>query len=83
MHKKSAQSCDETIESPEIRRPLSGSIQDEELLLEENGVRDNGANATRTHESGKGGDDMDEKNEEIAHRSIVARSTKTRNCRAN
>ena len=73
MHEKNAQSCDETIESPEIRRPLSGSIQDQELLLEENGVRDHGANATRTHESGISGDDMDEKDDEITHFLIIAK----------
>jgi len=83
MHEESAQSCDETVGCLEPGRPLSGSIQDQELLLDENGLRDHGADAARAHKSGKGGDDMDEKNDEIAHRSIVARSANTRNCGAN
>ena len=73
MHKKSAQSCDETIESPEIRRPLSGSIQDQELLLEENGLGDYRTDATRAQESGISGDDMDEKEDEITHFLIIAK----------
>ena len=73
MHKKSAQSCDETIERPEIRRPLPGSIQDQELPLDENGLCDHGADATRTHESGISGDDMDEKDDEITHFLIIAK----------
>ena len=73
MHKKSAQSCDETIESPEIRRPLSGSIQDEQLLLEEYGLGDYGTDAARSQESGISGDDMDEKDDEITHFLIIAK----------
>jgi hypothetical protein len=83
MHEENAQSCGETIGWPESGRPLSGSIQDQELPLDENGFRDHGADAARAHKSGKGGDDMDEKNEEIAHHSTVAGSADTRNCAAN
>ena len=83
MHEESAQSCDETIGCPKLGRPLSGSIQYQELLLDENGRRDDGADAARTHKSGKGGNDMGKKNEEIAHPKLVARSAITRDCDAN
>ena len=54
-------------ECPEIGCPLPGTIEDQELLLDENGLGDNGTDAARTQESGKSSDDMDEKDDEIAH----------------
>ena len=58
-HEQGAQSCDETIRCPETRRPLSGTIQDQELLLDENGLGDHGTDPARTQESRKRNDDVD------------------------
>ncbi len=63
----------ETIGCPELRRPLSGSIQDQELLLDENGLRNHGADAAWTHESGQSSDGMDEEDDEIAHLLIITK----------
>jgi hypothetical protein len=41
------------------------------LLLDEYGLGDHRAEAARTQESGKSSDDMDEKDDEIAHLLIV------------
>jgi hypothetical protein len=78
-----AQSCDETIGCPETRRPLPGTIQDQELLLDENGLGDYGTDATRTQESGKRNDDVDEKDDQIAHLSIAARTANAGNWSEN
>ena len=41
------------------------------MLLDENCLGDNGTEAAQTQESGKSGDDVDEKDDEIAHLLII------------
>jgi hypothetical protein len=43
------------------------------LLFDENGLGYHGTDAARTQESGKGGDDMDEKDDEMAHLLVITR----------
>jgi hypothetical protein len=43
------------------------------LLLDENGLGDHRTEAARTQESGKSSDDMDEKDDEIAHLRIITK----------
>jgi hypothetical protein len=43
------------------------------LLLDENGLGDHRAEAARTQESGEGSDEMDEKDDEIAHLLIITK----------
>jgi hypothetical protein len=58
---------------PEIRCPLSGSIQDQKLLLDENGLCNYRTDAARAQESGTSSDDMDEKDDKIAHLFIITK----------
>jgi hypothetical protein len=51
-----------------------GPIEDQELLLDENGLSDDRTNATWTQESDERRDDMNEKDDEIAHLTILART---------
>jgi hypothetical protein len=44
------------------------------LLLEENGLSDDRTNAARTQEAGERSDDMNEKDDEIVHLTILART---------
>ena len=74
-----AQSCDETIGCLEIRGSLPGSIQDQELLLDENGLGDHGTEAARAKKPADRNDDMKEKHDEMAHHSIVARTANAGN----
>jgi hypothetical protein len=53
------------------------------LMLDENGLGDHRTDAAWTQESGKSSHDMDEKDDEIAHLSILARTAKPRNCVVN
>ena len=79
-HEQGADSCDETIGGPKIRRSLMGSIQDQQLMLEENGFRDHRTDAARAKEPGNCGEAMNEEHEEMAHRGIVARTANARKC---
>jgi hypothetical protein len=83
LHEHGAQSCDETIGCPETRRPLPGTIQDQELLLDENGFGDHGTDPARAQESRNRNDDMGEKDDQIAHLSIVARTGNARDWSEN
>jgi len=58
-------------------------MEDQELLLDENGLGDHRTEAARPPESGKSSHDMDEKDDEIAHLSILARTANPRNCAVN
>ena len=60
-----------------------GSIQDQQLMLEENGFRNHGTDAARAKEPANCSEGMNEKHEEMAHRSIVARTANAKNCRTN
>ena len=79
-HEQGADSCDETIGGPKIRRSLMGSIQDQQLMLEENGFRDHRTDAARAKEPGNCGEAMNDKHEEMAHCGIVARTANARKC---
>jgi photosystem II stability/assembly factor-like uncharacterized protein len=52
-------------------------------LLHENGLSDHRTDAARTPESGKSSEGMNEKDDELAHPSILARTANPRNCAAN
>jgi hypothetical protein len=53
---------------------IPGAIHapDQELVLEEKGLRNYGTDAARTEQAGQGSNEMDKKNDQIAHRRIVA-----------
>ena len=52
------------------RRP----IENQELLLDENGLGDERTDAARTQEAGERSDDMNKKDDEIAHLTILPRT---------
>jgi len=51
---------------------LPGAIHDQELLFQEKRLRDQGTDTTRSEQPGQRGDQVDNKNGQIAHRRIVA-----------
>ena len=59
---------------------MTRSIEDQELLLDENGFSDDRTDATWTQEPGERSDDMNEKDDEIAHLTILPRTAKLQNC---
>jgi hypothetical protein len=48
-------------------------------MLDEKGLSNYGTDAARNCQSGEGGDEMDEKDDEVAHSRIIARSEKPQN----
>ena len=59
------------------------SVSMDQLAARFHGLRDYGAAAAATCKSGDGGEEMDEKNHEIAHIRIAARNWKLAEFRAN
>src|SRR6516164_4451468 len=55
-----------------MRRSVPGAMHDQELVLEEERLRNYGTGATRSEQAGQGSDEVDEKNDQIAHHRIVA-----------
>jgi hypothetical protein len=53
-------------------RSFPGAIHDQELVLEEKRLRNEGTDPARTEQPSQDGDEMDEKNGKIAHQRIVA-----------
>jgi hypothetical protein len=47
-------------------------FRSQELVLEEKRLRNDGAGAARSEQAGQGRDEVDEKNDQIAHHRIVA-----------
>jgi hypothetical protein len=69
--KNSTQTGDEAIRNAEIWRSLMRTIQDQEMVLNQNGFRDNGTSAAWTRESANGDNDMEEEDKKIAHSGIL------------
>ncbi len=63
-----------------ILRVPGGRIPDDGLLATDNGLGDERTNPARTQESGERSDDMNEKDDEIAHLSILTRTAKLQEC---
>jgi hypothetical protein len=51
---------------------VAGSDSREELVFEKKRLRNDGTDAARTEQPSQDGDEMDEKNTQIAHRRMVA-----------
>ena len=71
---------DEAIDGREVGRPLPGAITDEQLVLEQQGLGGDGADATGAKELRKGDQQVDGKDEDFTHwanRTISAGPCKT------
>ena len=60
---------------------MPGAIQDQELVLEEKRLGNDGTSAARFEQASQGSDEVDEKNDQIAHQRIVAGRGIPRTCR--
>jgi hypothetical protein len=54
--------------------PFPGPIEDQQLLLEKQGFGDEGTSAARTSQSGDRRQQVQKKDRQVAHRTILARS---------
>jgi hypothetical protein len=56
-----------------MRCPLSGTIEDQQLMLDEHRLRNYGTNAARSGQSSKSNDEVNEKYDKITHLGIVSK----------
>jgi hypothetical protein len=66
-HEEHGQSDHKSVEAGQIRRALSGTIDDHELMLEQQRFCGDGASATRAEEFRDDDEQMDYQEEQIAH----------------
>jgi hypothetical protein len=67
----------------QIRRSLPGAIQDQELMLEQKRLGNDGTGTARSEQASQGSDEMDEKDDQIAHHRILAGREISTNCGRN
>ena len=67
-HEQRGQAEDEAIDGGEIGRPLPGAITDEQLVLEQQGLGGDGADAAGAKELREGDQQVDGKDEDLSHR---------------
>jgi hypothetical protein len=76
---QSAPTGDDAIREAEIGSALARAIEDQQLMFDEEGLSKYGTDAPRTGKSDEGCDEMDEKDDEIAHFRILAGTENSRN----
>jgi hypothetical protein len=79
-HEQRGQAEDEAIDGTEIGRPLPAAITDEQLVLEQQGLGGDGADAAGAKELREGDQQVDGKDEDFSHRAnrtITAGTCKT------
>ena len=67
-HEQRGQAEEEAIRRSEIGRPLPGAITDEQLVLEQQGLGGNGADAAGAEELREGDQQVNGKDEDFSHR---------------
>jgi len=67
-HEQRGHAEDEAIDGSEIGRPLPAAITDEQLVLEQQGLGGDGADAAGAKELRKGDQQVDGKDEDLSHR---------------
>ena len=82
-YQQSAPTGDEAIREPETGSALARAIKDQQLMFDEDGFGNYGADAAATCKSGDGGEKMDEKDHEIAHFRILTTKRKLAEFRAS
>ena len=79
-HEQRGEAEEETIDGSEIGRPLPGAITDEQLVLEQQRLGGDGADAAGAKELRNGDQQVDGKDEDFSHRverTITAGTCKT------
>ena len=71
---QSAPTGNDTIREAEVGSAVAGAIEDQQLMFDEEGLSNYGTDAARTRQSGEGGDEMDEKDQEITHFCMILRN---------
>ena len=73
-HEQRTHAGEDPVRCAEIRRPMSRAIEDEQLLLDQERFGDDGPQTAGAHEPSQSGDQVDEQDDRVAHRHILATS---------
>ncbi len=73
-HEERTHASEDSIRRAEVRRPLSRAIEDEQLLLDQKRLGDDRPQTAGAHQPSEGDDQVDEQDEQVAHRHILATS---------
>ena len=73
-HEERTHAREDPIRCAELRRPVSRAIENEQLLLDQKRLGDDRPQTAGAHQSSQGGDQVDEQDEQVAHRHILATS---------
>jgi hypothetical protein len=76
-HEQGTQAGDDPIRGTQIGRTIAPAIEDEQLMPDQHGFGDNGAESTRPHQSSQGYDHMNEYDSEVAHSGNGINNSKT------
>src|SRR6266852_6108217 len=79
MHEEGTHAGDHAIGGAEVGRTFPGAIEDQQLLLDENGFGYDSTHAAGTGESGDGRQQMEKQDGQIAHGTILTSSRNPRN----
>ena len=73
-HEQRTHAGEDPIRWAEIRRSVSRAIENEQLLLDQKRFGDDRPQTAGAHEPSQGGDQVDEQDDRVAHRHILATS---------
>ena len=71
-HKKRPHAGEDSIRCAEVWRASTGAIQDQKLLLDQKRLGDHGASAAGAHQPSQCGDEVNQQDDQVAHRDILA-----------
>ena len=74
-HQACAEARNDSVDRPKVRRSRPRPIKNQQLMFEQKRLGDNGTSAARSEDFDDRGDEMDEKDGQVAHLAIVATST--------
>ena len=75
-HEERTHAGEDTVRCAEIRRAVSRAIENEQLLLDQKRFGDDRPQTAGAQQPSEGGDQVDEQDEQVAHRHILATSAR-------
>src|SRR5262245_7543624 len=76
-NEKSTQTSQDTISGAQVGSALTAAIEDEQLMLDQNRLGDDGTKTPRTRQPSNCHDQMKEKDSNFAHPGILSKSNRT------
>ena len=71
-HEQRTHAGQDPVRRAEVRRPVPRAIENQQLLLDQERFGDDRPQTAGAHQPRQGGDQVDEQDEQVAHRNILA-----------